>query len=362
MLLVHLLVHTARPWDGIFEASWTLEGRARSPALLLIDTQEIFREEYGPEAIANMASLLHAFRDSCHLTVFKLWYLSSNRTSLGRWAHTHTQGSCLPALPLAETLPSTEGEAQRTVKTFRFNHATPCLMRALRRAGIDTVILAGGYTEHCVMATVTALFDADFDVVVASDAVGPSTRGDRTSYREQVLGAIGQGTGLPLETSRIVRYVRGLPVERFCPATRLAALDDCAHAPAPPLECGLPEHAYTPLEVQPKCREARAWREAHVSSALITPLLLTHEMPERTVNALLQPEAVQLLRSVDTPLAHACLAAPLVPVVLNHLDMRLAQLGNASRTQRPASPLPAAPSQPPATTPANSSRATAAVM
>ena len=58
------------------------------------------------------------------------------------------------------------------------------------------------------MATVAALFDADFDVVVASDAVGPSARDGRLSYREQVLAAFSHGTALPLETARIVSYVR----------------------------------------------------------------------------------------------------------------------------------------------------------
>src|SRR5262249_24235689 len=42
----------------------------------------------------------------------------------------------------------------------------------LRARGIKTVIMAGVITYACVLATAFSAFDRDFDVVLATDAVG----------------------------------------------------------------------------------------------------------------------------------------------------------------------------------------------
>lgn len=46
------------------------------------------------------------------------------------------------------------------------------LERQLREHGIKTVIMAGVVTYACVLATAFSAFDRDFDVILATDAVG----------------------------------------------------------------------------------------------------------------------------------------------------------------------------------------------
>jgi len=86
----------------------------------------------------------------------------------------------VPILPLKETAPSTPSEANRTVKYVEFDHLwkNPHLDDLLEAWDVDHVIIAGGFTEHCVIATTNALWSRRMPAVIPASAVGPHNATD----------------------------------------------------------------------------------------------------------------------------------------------------------------------------------------
>jgi len=156
---------SASSWDVPAEYLQTL----KRPALLLIDAQEDFRNYYGSASIAEMERLVAAFRGRCLPIVFKLWPVPPETEEL------RTKDTCVPILPLPEAAPSTESEANRTVKYVEYDHLwkNPHLDDLLTEWNVDHVIIAGGFTEHCVIATANALWSRRIPAIIPASAVGP---------------------------------------------------------------------------------------------------------------------------------------------------------------------------------------------
>lgn len=88
----------------------------KMPALLLIDSQENFVNYYGEKQISEMKLLVDAFRAACLPIVFKLWPQPHN------WGGESWNVTCAPKTPLSDVAPSTESEANRTVKYTKYDH------------------------------------------------------------------------------------------------------------------------------------------------------------------------------------------------------------------------------------------------
>ena len=149
-----------RPADWELTDPVIIEGEAvpRVSALLLIDSQDGFRESYN-EAIPNMAKILGLFRQKCFPVVFKLWMLGGEATAQGRQIgsrrfvnkNEYHELRCAPKLPLEELAPRTREEANRTMLTYHYSsfHQNPRLLSLLKEWKVNTVVLVGGYAEHC---------------------------------------------------------------------------------------------------------------------------------------------------------------------------------------------------------------------
>ena len=149
---------------GDRKADWNLtdpvmvEGKAepRVPALLLIDSQEDFRAQYNI-GIPKMQRVLEFFRERCFPVIFKLWVLSGNssaqsRQISNRFGKTRLQKiTCKHPLPIKELAPRTQAEARRTMLTYHYSsfHQNIRLLRLLRGWNVNTIVLAGGFSEHC---------------------------------------------------------------------------------------------------------------------------------------------------------------------------------------------------------------------
>ena len=116
-----------------------------------------------------MELLVNAFRERCLPIIFKLWPVPPETEELRR---TRT---CVPILPLKEVAPSTASEANRTVKYVEYDELwkNPHMDDLLESWDVDHVVIAGGYTEHCVVATANALWSRKMASIIPASAVGP---------------------------------------------------------------------------------------------------------------------------------------------------------------------------------------------
>ena len=153
-----------------------------APALVLIDVQKGFleREAHGdrrnnPEAVPNMGRLLAAFRQA-GLPVFHIRHASAEANSVFR-----------PERPGYASMDETREIAGETVIVKNVNSAFigTDLEKRLRAAGIETLMLAGATTNHCVETTTRMAGNLGFDARLVSDAcfafdrIGHSGRQER---------------------------------------------------------------------------------------------------------------------------------------------------------------------------------------
>eukprot|EP00931_Biecheleriopsis_adriatica_P121093 TRINITY_DN96172_c0_g1_i1.p1 TRINITY_DN96172_c0_g1~~TRINITY_DN96172_c0_g1_i1.p1 ORF type:complete len:327 (-),score=58.01 TRINITY_DN96172_c0_g1_i1:142-1122(-) len=163
---------SASAWDAPPNFLPTL----KRPVLLLIDAQENFRGYYGSAMVSEMQLLVEAFRQRCLPIVFKLW---NGPPFTEEW---RKESTCAPTVPLTEVTPSTESEANRTVKYVEFDHfwKNPHLDDLIESWDVDHVIIAGGFTEHCVIATANAAWSRKIPAIIPALAVGPRNATDGT--------------------------------------------------------------------------------------------------------------------------------------------------------------------------------------
>ena len=136
-------------------------------ALVVIDVQKGFlqREANGerrnnPEAVSNMARLLDAFRRR-DMHVIHIRHASTNPGSLLR-----------PELPGFASMDETReiGEEPVLVKSVNSGFIGTDLEQRLRNAAVDTVVLVGATTNHCVETTARMAGNLGFDARLVEDA------------------------------------------------------------------------------------------------------------------------------------------------------------------------------------------------
>lgn len=137
----------------------------RHTVLLLVDVQSGFGDEAywgprnNPQAEANMAKLLEAFRGSGRPVIF-IQHCSQNPQSPLRAGTPGTEIHPMVA-------PKGERVFQKTVHSALIN--TP-LERTLRGAAQDTLVICGITTDHCVSTTARMAADMGFTVYLVDDA------------------------------------------------------------------------------------------------------------------------------------------------------------------------------------------------
>lgn len=136
-------------------------------ALILIDVQAAFleREQAGerrnnPQAVANMARLLEAFRDR-GLAVFHIRHASTSPNSPLRPERSGFQ-------PIAETR-ERDGEPV-VVKSVNSAFIGTDLEQRLRAGGFESLVIAGITTNHCVETTTRMAGNMGFDARLVADA------------------------------------------------------------------------------------------------------------------------------------------------------------------------------------------------
>jgi nicotinamidase-related amidase len=143
------------------------EAFASTPALVLIDVQKGFLEleasgnrRNNLEAVPNMARLLAAFREK-RLPVFHIRHASAEADSVFR-----------PERPGYAPMDEAREAAGETVIVKNVNSAFigTDLEERLRAAGIETLVVAGATTNHCVETTTRMAGNLGFDARLVADA------------------------------------------------------------------------------------------------------------------------------------------------------------------------------------------------
>ena len=139
--------------------------------LIIIDVQKGLDDaRYGrrnnPQAEANIARLLEAWRKSCR-PVFHIQHLSSKADSPLRPGQSGVEIK-ESVKPLAD-----EPLIQKSVNSAFIGTD---LEKRLRQSDYDTVIIAGLTTDHCVSATARMAGDLGFNTFVVSDATATFDR------------------------------------------------------------------------------------------------------------------------------------------------------------------------------------------
>jgi nicotinamidase-related amidase len=136
-------------------------------ALVLVDVQKGFleREAAGerrnnPQAVANMARLLGAFRRR-KLPVFHVRHASTSPQSVLRRDR--------PGFAPMDEVREVEGEPV-LVKSVNSAFIGTDLEERLREAGAATLVIAGVTTNHCVETTARMAGNLGFDTRLAADA------------------------------------------------------------------------------------------------------------------------------------------------------------------------------------------------
>ncbi len=212
-----------------FWASWELADRPRRIALLLDDCMEEYRT-YAEDILPNMGKLVDAFRKkrvTCE-EVSIVWSVWSRRFDDGisnaqdRW---YGPRGLRPENPenavyifegnkglqvLFEIEPNEKEMADGWLYhsehldmfwTFN-NEGLSYLDEKLKALDIDTVVIAGLWTDECVLATTYAASTRGYDVVLVSDAVATAT-----ANQEAALTIAAGTVAKVLTTDEIVDYM-----------------------------------------------------------------------------------------------------------------------------------------------------------
>lgn len=212
-----------------FWASWELDHRPRRIALLLDDCMEEYRA-YAEDILPNLERLVATFRSakSSQEGVCITWSVWSRRFDDGianaqdRW---YGSKGLRPESPEnavyifegnagLQVLSEIEPDDQEMADGW-FYHSEHLDMfwtfdddgksyldEKLKALDIDTIVIAGLWTDECILATTYAGSTRGYDVVVVSDAVATATAHQATAL------AIANGTvAKVLTTDQVVHYM-----------------------------------------------------------------------------------------------------------------------------------------------------------
>src|SRR6056297_2764009 len=193
-----------------FWAAWDLKDRPRRIALLLDDCQEEYRP-YARGILPNLVRMVDAFRNAQDRSdgVCIVWSAWTRRfddgisNAMDRWygprglrpddpenaVYVFTGAPGLE--PLSEIAPT---EAEVAGGWFyhgkhldMFWNFTPdgksYLDEKLKALGIDTIVIAGLWTDECILSTAYAGSSRGYDVVIAADAVATATKNQEIALK-----------------------------------------------------------------------------------------------------------------------------------------------------------------------------------
>jgi nicotinamidase-related amidase len=140
-------------------------------ALIVIDVQQVFNEpgwgeRNNPAAESNIAALLAGWRETGR-PLFHIHHISKRPTSLFQ-----PDSPGIRAKPEAQPLPG-EPVIHKNVNSAFIGTD---LEQRLRDAGIETVVIAGLSTDHCVSTTARMAGNFGFDTYLAGDAAATFER------------------------------------------------------------------------------------------------------------------------------------------------------------------------------------------
>lgn len=208
-----------------FSASWTLDSRPRRIALLMDDVQEEYRS-FASDILPNLIQLTNTFRDNKCPIVWSSWsrqFDDGISAAIDCWYGPEGLRSEEPEnslhvfhgeadLFLLQKIASVSNETlggwySKTLDMFW----TFCpdgksyLDERLKEKGVDTVVIAGLWTEECIVSTAYAALSLGYDVVVVGDGVATST-----TYSDMALTLINGSCGKVLSTEEIVDYMQNI--------------------------------------------------------------------------------------------------------------------------------------------------------
>jgi len=212
-----------------FWAAWDLKDRPRRIALLLDDCQEEYRP-YARGILPNLVRMVDAFRNAQDRSdgVCIVWSAWTRRfddgisNAMDRWygprglrpddpenaVYVFTGAPGLE--PLSEIAPT---EAEVAGGWFyhgkhldMFWNFTPdgksYLDEKLKALGIDTIVIAGLWTDECILSTAYAGSSRGYDVVVVGDAVSTAT-----DNHERALTIASSTVAKVLSTDEVLGYM-----------------------------------------------------------------------------------------------------------------------------------------------------------
>lgn len=208
-----------------FWATWTLNSRPRRIALLLDDAQEEYRP-YAAPIIGNLAALVAAFREKDAPVVWSSWsrqFDDGISNAMDRWYGPRGLRADAPENavyvfegeaglePLREIAPTT---AEKAAGWFYHSKMLDMfwvfrpdgksyLDEKLKAEGVDTVVIAGLWTDECIVATAYAALSRGYDVVVVGDGVATAT-----AHHDKALTIMNATCGKVLKTDDVVAYVK----------------------------------------------------------------------------------------------------------------------------------------------------------
>ena len=172
----------------------------RSTLHLCIDMQRLFAEEtpwqvpWLPRILPCVLEIAHRHAGRTVFTRFMPPETADEAVGAWRDYYVHwselTRGQITPRLlelvdPLAALIPP----ARVIDKPANSAFTRPTLARALRARGITTLVITGGETDICVLATVMAAVDLGFRIVLPTDALCSTHDGTHDAllklYRER---------------------------------------------------------------------------------------------------------------------------------------------------------------------------------
>ncbi len=212
-----------------FWAAWDLKDRPRRIALLLDDCQEEYRP-YAGGILPNLVKMVEAFRTARSESdgVCIVWSAWTRRfddgisNAMDRWygprglrpddpenaVYVFTGAPGLE--PLSEIAPTeaevSDGWFYHGKHLDMFWNFTPdgksYLDEKLKGLGIDTIVIAGLWTDECILSTAYAGSSRGYDVVVVGDAVSTAT-----ANHERALTIANSTVGKVLSTDDVLNYM-----------------------------------------------------------------------------------------------------------------------------------------------------------
>ncbi|MGB5247124.1 MAG: cysteine hydrolase family protein, partial [Woeseia sp.] len=149
----------------------TANCETRLPALLLIDVQKAFHDpswgvRNNPDAVKNMARLLSAWRDAQRPII----HVKHNSTSPNS-----TLRPGLPGNDFMDEVAPRDGEAQFE-KSVNSAFIGTTLETYLRSHAIESLVIVGLTTDHCVSTTTRMAGNLGFAVTLVADATATFDR------------------------------------------------------------------------------------------------------------------------------------------------------------------------------------------